>query len=297
MSTQPVASVVIPVLNGEKTIGDLLSALKNQAGVGPFEIIVVDNGSTDGTMAIARSHGALVLQQPVRGPSAARNLGMQHAQSDILVYTDSDTIPTRRWVASLLEAMANPETVIATGPILGWRPSTPAERFCSARTAYARANTADHPRFPYAVGMNIAVRKDKAMAIGGWDEKLTSGEDVDFSWRLRERFGCKIHFTDGATLFHQHRATDEALIRQARWHGAGQALFVRKHSAVIRWTVVHSALTQLTLGLLQAAIPLIWIGKKIRILNPARAEFEFYHRLWTRHYWAGFFEEWKKGRA
>ena len=135
MSHPPAASVVIPVLNGEATLGQLLAALKNQAGAGAFEIIVVDNGSTDRTMEIARASGATVLQQPVRGPSAARNLGLQHARAEILVFTDSDTIPSRRWLASLLAAFADPDVIIATGPILGWKPATAAERYSSARAA------------------------------------------------------------------------------------------------------------------------------------------------------------------
>jgi len=297
MNALPAASVIIPVLNGERTIGDLLMALKTQAGGGPFEIIVVDNGSTDRTMEIARLHGAKVLQQPVRGPSAARNLGVQHAQSDIIVHTDSDTVPTRRWLVSLISELAKPGTMIVTGPVLGWKPTTAAERFCSTRPAYTRSNTAEHPRYPYAVGMNLAIRKENLLAVGGWDEAMTSGEDVDLSWRLKHKFGCKIHFCEAATLFHQHRATDEALVRQARWHGAGQALFMRKHGATARWTMFHSILAHLTNGMLAAAVPLIWLGKKAGWISTERAEFEFYHRLWTRNFWGGFFEEWKKGRA
>ena len=148
MNSSPAASVIIPVLNGEATIGTLLAALKNQAGAGEFESIVVANGSSDRTMEIARAAGATVLQQPVRGPSAARNLGLRHARAEILAYTDSDTIPSRRWLASLLAAFADPNVIIASGPILGWQPATAAERYSSVRAAYSRENSIDHPRHP-----------------------------------------------------------------------------------------------------------------------------------------------------
>ena len=109
MTAAPATSVGIPVFNGEETLGDLLAALKTQAGVpGLFEIIVVDNGSTDRTTEITRAHGALLLHQPVRGPSAARNLGLARAQSDIVLFTDADTVPSRRWLASLLAAFEDP---------------------------------------------------------------------------------------------------------------------------------------------------------------------------------------------
>ena len=152
MSNSLAASVIVPVLNGEATLGNLFAALKNQAGADAFEIIVVDNGSTDRTMEIARASGATVLQQPIRGPSAARNLGLHHARAEIVVFTDSDTIPSRRWLASLLAAFVDPDVIIATGPILGWKPTTAAERYSSVRSAYSRENSIDHPRHPYAPG-------------------------------------------------------------------------------------------------------------------------------------------------
>jgi len=294
MSHLPAASVVIPVLNGEATLGQLLAALKNQAGTGAFEIIVVDNGSTDRTMEIARASGATVLQQPVRGPSAARNLGLHHARAEIVVFTDSDTIPSRRWLAALLAAFADPDVIIATGPILGWKPATAAERYSSARASFSRENTAEHPRHPYALGMNIAVRRENAIAIGGWDESMTSGEDVDFSFRLRLRFGNTICFVEQAVLFHQHRCSDEALWRQARWHGAGHALIHQRH---LRWTPLHSALVYLTIGLLYLAVPVIALARALRLISAQRVEFERYHRQWVRHFWLGFFEKRKERPA
>ena len=294
MSHLPTACVIIPVLNGEATLGQLLASLKNQAGAGAFEIIVVDNGSTDRTLEIARASGATVLQQPVRGPSAARNLGLQHAHGEILVFTDSDTIPSRRWLAALLAAFADPDVIIATGPILGWKPTTAAERYSSARASFSRESTAEHPRHPYAVGMNIAVRRKNAVAIGGWDESMTSGEDVDFCFRLRSRFGNAIRFVEPAVLFHQHRCSDEALWRQARWHGAGHALFHQRH---LQWTPLQSALIYLMIAQLYLAVPVIVLARALRLISAQRVEFEHYHRQWVRHFWLGFFEKWKERPA
>ena len=123
---------------------------------------------------------------------------------------------------------------------------------------------------------------------------MTSGEDVDFSCRLRKQFGNKIRFVEEAVLFHQHRCTDEALWRQARWHGAGPALFHNRHSDRRRWTMWHSVMTYLTIGILYLAVPLIAFARAIGLMSAQRAEFERYHRLWTRYFWAGFFEQRKK---
>jgi glycosyltransferase involved in cell wall biosynthesis len=298
MSDKPAASVIVPVLNGEATLAGLLVALKAQAGMpGGFEILVVDNGSTDRTVEIARSHGVQVLHQPVRGPSAARNLGLARAQADIIFFTDADTIPSRRWLALLLAAFADPEVILATSPIHGWQPSTGAERFACTRKCYTRDLSARHPIHPFAHGMNVAVRRQAALGIGGWDETMSSGEDVDFAIRLRKRFGTAIHFVDQAVLFHQHRSTDEALWKQARWHGAGYALVHQRHSDCLSWPAWRSGRVYFSLATLHLSAPLVALGRVLRLFSEERAEFERYHRQWSRHFWAGFFEQQRKPTA
>ena len=298
MNNAPVASVVIPVLNGEATLGDLLIALKKQAGLpGPIEIIVVDNGSTDRTAEIAQTHGMTLLHQPVRGPSAARNLGLARARAEVVACTDADTVPTRRWLASLLGAFADPEVILATGPIYGWQPATGAERYASALESYKREKCAEHPIHPFAHGMNVAVRRQAAQEIGGWDEAMTSGEDLDFGIRLRRQFGKPIRFVDGAVLFHRFRRTDEALWKQARWHGAGFALVHRRHRGSLPSPHGRMAAALVMIGVLHAATPLVALGRRARLCSAERAEFERYHRRWLRHFWAGFIEQWRKRPA
>jgi glycosyltransferase involved in cell wall biosynthesis len=298
MNTTPAASVVIPVFNGEATLGDLLIALKAQAGVPcRFEIIVVDNGSTDRTAEITRMHGALLLHQPVRGPSAARNLGLARAQADIVLFTDADTVPSRRWLASLLAAFADPEVVLATGPIYGWQPATGAERYASSHKGFTRERSAEHPLHPFAHGMNVAVRRKAALEIGGWNETMTSGEDVDFSICLRKRFAAPIRFVDQAVLFHKHRRTDEALWKQARWHGAGFAQVYQRHRGSLPSPYRQLVIALTMIGVLHAVAPLVALGRCARLCSEERAEFERYHRRWLRHFWSGFLEQWRKKPA
>jgi GT2 family glycosyltransferase len=298
MSDAPVASVIIPVLNGEKTLGQLLTALRSQAGVpGRFEIIVVDNGSTDRTAGIAHSHGATLLHQPVRGPSAARNFGLARARGDRVVFTDADTVPSRCWLAHLLAALAGADGILATGPIYGWQPATPVERYASTQIHSEREKTAEHPRHPFAHGMNVAVRREAALAIGGWDEGMPSGEDVDFSVRLRRKFGKPIRFAEQAVLFHKLRDTEEALWKQARGHGSGYALVHQRHRGVLPSPAWRCAVAFGMIGFLHCASPLVEVGRRLRLVSAERAEFERFHRQYLRHFWGGFYTQWRKENA
>ena len=298
MSDAPVASVIIPVLNGEKTLGQLLAALKSQAGVpGRFEILVVDNGSTDRTAEITRSHGATLLHQPVRGPSAARNFGLARACGDVVVFTDADTVPSRRWLAGLLTALADPETILATGPIHAWQPATPVERYAGTQLHSEREKTAEHPRHPFAHGMNVAVRREAALAIGGWDETMSSGEDVDFAVRLRQKFGKPIQFVEQAVLFHKLRDTEEALWKQARWHGSGYALVHQRHCGALPSPAWRCGVAFSMIAVLHCVSPLVEAGWRLRLISAERAEFERYHRQYLRHFWGGFYTQWRKRNA
>lgn len=294
----PLVSVIIPVRNGAATIGHTLDALQTQAGLpGPFEIIVVDNGSTDQTAALVAARGITVLHQPKPGPSAARNLGAAQARAPILVFTDCDTVPTRRWLAGLHGAFSDPAVMLATSTIESWQPATAAERYVAAHKLFSVEYTANNPNNPFAYGMNFAIRRQALAEVGGWDETMGSGEDVDLSARVRQRYGCAISFVSQAVLFHKHRSTDQALWKQARWHGAGHALVLRRHPDMVPWPLGMSLWVRLSIAWLYALAPLIAVLAKLRLVSPQRVEFERYHRNWQRHFWGGFFQERKVRRS
>jgi len=97
-------SVIIPVYNAEKLIADCLIALLNQnIDFSKYEIIVVDDGSSDNTAKIVEifKDVQLIIQKN-RGPAAARNEGVRHAKGDIVVFTDSDCIPNKNWIEQMI---------------------------------------------------------------------------------------------------------------------------------------------------------------------------------------------------
>ena len=104
-------SVVIPARNAAATIGRTLSALGAQQTDASYEVIVVDDGSTDDTIAIARAAGARVLEQHAQGPAQARNLGRRSANAGVLAFTDADCYPDPGWVEAALAAVAGADFV------------------------------------------------------------------------------------------------------------------------------------------------------------------------------------------
>ncbi|MDQ6825623.1 MAG: glycosyltransferase, partial [Candidatus Eremiobacteraeota bacterium] len=216
---QPTVSVVIPAFNATQTIGQTLAALNSQAGAAHFETIVVDNGSSDDTAAIAQRFGALVLNEEKRGPAAARNCGLRAARGDIILHCDADTVPSRRWVSEMLKAFVDPTTVLVAGNTLCYPPTTAAERFVERNGLYDTQRLLNRPVLPFALTLNLGVRRAAALSIGGFCEELITAEDVDFSQRLLSAFQTRIVYRENALLYHHCRSDAQALSRQAYSYG------------------------------------------------------------------------------
>jgi GT2 family glycosyltransferase len=145
------------------------------------------------------------------------------------------------------------------------------------------------PVMPFAASMNMAVRRDSALAIGGWNEEMMTAEDVDFSTRLLARYSGEIRYAEGAVLFHRNRSSDEALKKQAWTYGEGAADTYRRYPAVVTWTArQYVALVPTLVG--RSLAPL-WF-QAVRILGKSderEVEHARYHRMWTWWFWGGFF--------
>ena len=281
-----VVSVVIPVYNGSETIGDTLRSLQSQSGAPEFEVIVVDNGSTDNTREIVSRFDVTLLGEVTRGPAAARNCGLQSARASIVAHCDADTVVTRRWLSELVEPLRDPRVAVVAGQTLAYRPATGAERYAAASEP-----------FPFAPSLNMAVRRADALEAGGWDESLLTGEDVEFSHRIQLLApGRLIAYAPGAVLFHRNRASDEALRRQAESYGRGAAQIYLRHAGVLPWTPRLSLALASRLAVRLAAVPTLTALARVRLVSAQRAEFARYHGMWNLAHWRGFVEEFRKGR-
>lgn len=216
-------SVVIPVYNGAKTVAACLDGLAAQsAAPGSFEIVVVDDGSTDATAAAVRAwiarhpeHSARLARQPNAGQSAARNHGARLARGAVLLFTDADCVPAPGWVAAFaavfgqtLRATSLPPDA-AMGRYVGSQPS-PAARFAQLefeeRYALMARRAAQGQPLGFAATYSCAYRRDRFLALGGFDETLSNNEDVELAYRLA-RAGGRIVFVPGAAVAHAHDAT------------------------------------------------------------------------------------------
>ncbi len=281
-------SVVIPALNAAGSIAQTLTALRGQAGAPPFETIVVDNGSADETACIAEHFGVKVVHEPLRGPAAARNRGLAEAAGAIVLHLDADTVPTRRWVAELAQAFDDPRVIIAAGNTMCYPPKTAAERYAQAVGLYDARIASTREAFPFAPSLNLAVRANAARAAGGWNPKLLTGEDVDFSHRIIRLFGTSIHYCARAALYHHARADDMSLRRQARGYGAGAADLYRMYPDELTWDA-RKSLHVLGLVARRAAIAIgAQCGARFGKTERQRAEFLCYQAMWTRNFWLGF---------
>lgn len=182
----PRLSVVIPAFNEAGYLEATLESLAQQDYVAAYEVIVVDNASTDGTAAIAERHGAIVVVEPQPGVCAARQRGTLVARGKIVVSTDADTVHPREWLSRLDAALsAAPDAVAVAGPCryaepLWWAAVFP--RLWFAAIAIGAQATG---RLFYVTATNLAFVRS---SFPGYDTTLTQGGDeVDFLRRLQAR--------------------------------------------------------------------------------------------------------------
>jgi glycosyltransferase involved in cell wall biosynthesis len=238
-------SVVVPVFNGATLIGECVDALMAQSlPRSELELIVVDDGSKDGTAEEAERHGARVIRQENRGAPAARNAGIAAARGTWVAMTDCDCIPSRGWLAALLEAVRrhpDPGRVIgAAGRIVGHQSASPAARFVDLTGGLDAERHLAHPRWPFAPTCNTMFRRAALEAVGGFDPRFAAYDACDLHARLQagpDRF----LFAPRAVVLHRHRASWRAYWRQQAGYGQGMADFMLRYRREAPWTAGREA--------------------------------------------------------
>ena len=182
------------------------------------ELICVDNGSTDDTLATLERYGSKVkvVIEHVRGPSAARNAGIRAATGEIVAFTDSDCVVSPEWLGAIVEPLADPSVGAVAGRILAHRPCSAVAVFGEVIHDHRRAVQEFKP--PYFITMNVACRRSDLTSLGMFDERLLRGEDVDLAYRMLQA-GMNFAYRRDAVIYHRNRDTIVALAREGFQHG------------------------------------------------------------------------------
>jgi len=178
-------SVIVPTLNEEKYLSRCLKSLRTQLHEPNFETIVIDGGSVDQTLAIAKKYADKVLVEKGR-VGAARNKGAQIAKGDILAFIDADTMASDHWLHEIVKFFRScPGAVGATGPTLPYDGGTVDSITYKFWTIYLQRMLLAMG-MPHVIGFNCAYRRKAFLQAGGFDEAAVMSEDIKLAQKMRQ---------------------------------------------------------------------------------------------------------------
>ena len=234
-------SVLIPVLNASGVLPDQLEALTRQTFDGSWEVVIADNGSTDGLREVARAfESRLPALRVVRadgrpGPSHARNIAAREAAGELLLFCDADDVVSPGWIEAMRSASegtfvlagsgAHARDPHSLGPSDGCVPCPGNFRF-----------------LPWSGTGNLGVPHRIFRALDGFSEERIIGEDVDFCWRA-QLAGYELRFVSDAFVAYRDRSNiTNSMRRQYRWGKAATGLYLDFHfegapQPTIRWVL------------------------------------------------------------
>lgn len=221
-------TVVIPAKNAAATIEACLYALKQQTiqhAIG--EIIVIDNGSTDQTVELAKQAGAHVLEEGNFGAAAARNAGIRAALGEIICFTDADCRPTPDWAAKITAPLDADSEIIGTKGIYFTDQPELVARFVQIEYEDKYDLLRPQKTIDFIDTYSAAYRRDVLLANNCFDENIFFVEDQELSFRLAAR-GYKMVFQPDAAVYHNHSNTIGRYFRKKFFIGYWKAQVVRR---------------------------------------------------------------------
>lgn len=251
----PEVSVVVPMLDAVDTIHKTLGGLAAQEADAAWEVIVVDNGSTDGSRSVAEGFAGRLPLKVVdgserRGIGYAKNVGASHAKGPFLAFTDADDVVGSGWLQAMVDAARRGVALI--GGRIDYVSLLPTDAVVPPRIGVL-----DHlPRplgfLPFALGCNCGVSRRAFDAVGGFDTDLMRGEDVSFCWRI-QLAGFPMVYSDDIVVHYRLRTDLQGLLRQQFGNGEAVPLLYRMfrsqgagrppvRRAVKRWVLLVVAL-------------------------------------------------------
>ena len=235
MDNAPSVSVIVPVYNGEKTIEKcILSLMDQDYPRDRYEIIVVDNGSTDGTAKIVKQFPVKYLSETSALSSyVARNIGIRNSNGEILAFTDADCTASRDWIQRGVAGFIRERVGCVAGGIKGCEPANYIEKYQFDIGWLSQEVALKHYFLPYPQTANAFYRKvvfDKT----GLFEEWVSGGDSDMAWRMQLYTDYLLESIPEAVVFHKHRSTLLSFLKQTVKWGKGKDVLYKKYKNEIQ---------------------------------------------------------------
>src|SRR6185503_10381940 len=228
--------------NGGETLDETLTSLE-QLDYPDYEIVYVDDGSTDDSLSIAKRHRerVRVVAQENRGLSVARNMGVHMASGEIVAFIDSDAYADRDWLRYLVVTMESGDFAGVGGPNLTPESDGLTAQFisiCPGNPTFVLKNNVEAE---HVAGVNMAFRRSTLQELGGFDPvHARAGDDVDICWRFQDA-GAQIAFSAAAIVWHHRRPSMTRYLKQQLGYGEAENQLENKHpdrfniGGYIRW--------------------------------------------------------------
>lgn len=227
---RPSFSVIVPVHNGAATLGTCLEALAHQTVArGRYEVIVVDDGSSDDPAEVAARYDVSLLRQQHAGAGPARNAGARQAEGYILLFTDADCQPQHNWIEEMVAPLRRPEIAGVKG-VYGTHQRSCVARFAQAEYEEKYRRQGQMEVIDFVDTYSAAYRRDVFWAHGGFDPAFLLDEDQELSFRLAEA-GHRLVFSPEAKVYHRHADTVWRYFRRKVYLGKWKIAVHARHPA------------------------------------------------------------------
>lgn len=304
-------TVVVPVRDNASGLHRLMAALRG------LRVIVVDDGSAIPVQPsdFSGMHCDVQVLRHTRsnGPAAARNTGLASCETDFVAFLDSDVVPKRGWREALLGHFCDPAVALVAPRIVGLHNADNiVARYESVRSSLdlgvREAPVVPHGTVSYVPSAAIICRRSALVEVGGFDETMHSGEDVDLCWRLVES-GARLRYEPIALVAHDHRTNLRAWFHRKAFYGTSAAPLTVRHPGktsplvISGWTLMVWLMLGVGsfFGYLASLAAAVFAGTRIaRALSvvetePKEVAVVAAHGLWSsalqlcsaicRHYW------------
>ncbi len=266
-------TIVIPVRNNRSGVQRLVGTLRG------LRVVVVDDGSAT-PLQMSDFDGAhceveLLRHAASRGPAAARNTGLSACGTDFVAFLDSDVVPRRGWLEALLGHFCDPTVVLVAPRIVGLTQNNNLVASYEAVRSSLDLGQREAPVLPYSTvsyvpSAAIVCRRSALTDVGGFDESMHCGEDVDLCWRFIES-GARLRYEPIALVAHEHRTNPRDWLSRKLFYGTSAAPLSSRHPDKIAplvisgWTMVVWVLLALgsRLGYLASLVAAAVTGGRI----------------------------------